>query len=138
MIYPNEDGIKNLCTRYDHSQWDCSTELHSWMYSSLYFNVSVLFPSLHCNFSLPHCHLFKSNWWRVDEWVRDCCLTPRQHFFQLHVSYGENKLSFYLIILFVISLSVLFRTTVSGNPFVIFKRFWLLMRWWWYLFHQLA
>jgi len=37
---------------------------------------------------------FNSNLWSVNEWVRDCCLTPRQHFFQL--SYGGNKLSFYL------------------------------------------
>ena len=26
--------------------------------------------------------------------MNDCCLTPIQHFFQLHVYHGENKLIF--------------------------------------------
>jgi hypothetical protein len=35
---------------------------------------------------------FNSNVWRVNEWVRDFCLTPRQHFIQL--SYGGKSYRF--------------------------------------------
>ena len=117
LVYPNEDGVKNPYTRYDHSKlYQIETVARNCIPECILHSIiKFLSCFLRCIVILAY-HIaicFNSNLWNMNDWVRDCWLTPRQHFVQL--SYGEKKLSFCLFVFLPLQclsfLELLFLTT---------------------------